>query len=194
MFGQDIAIDLGTASSDTLEIIISSDDIDLEKVLSNISFASLNIEKFKESNDAYLSNNSTLNFDNESIEVSIDNINSDKYIFIPYTYLNNMIATINDVDVEIVKTFDTFMMLELLDGENNITITYKPQLFSICAIVTVVSLIIFVVFSILNHKFKLSNKKGIVWIGFVGGCVILLAVGVLVYIKPFINFIVLLFS
>ena len=73
-----------------------------------------------------------------------------------------MVATVNNNTVEVIKAFDTFIMVEIDEGINNIEITYKPQLLLICLIVTIIAIIIFIVFSLLNKKFNIADKEVVV--------------------------------
>ena len=105
-----------------------------------------------------------------------------------------MTAEVNGKSAKVTPTLSSIMQVDLSEGENNIKITYHPQYLLLCGIVSIVALLIFVLFAFINHKFDLANKKFVVWTGFIGACVILLAVGFLVYLKPLFSFFVALFK
>ncbi len=187
--------DFGISNGETMEIIVDLEDVDAEKLQSSIEFGSMDIALFQSIHNSIEPNNaSKLSINGNSINVEINNTTSAKYALIPYTYLDNMTAVINDTDCDVMKAFGSFIMVEINKGENTISVTYQPQLFNVCLIVTLVAIALFVVFAILNRRFNIAGNKVVVWIGFVGACVILTVVGVLVFIKPFINFFVTLFS
>lgn len=86
------------------------------------------------------------------------------------------------------------MVVEIESAENEIEISYSPQLVKPCLFITIGSILVFAIFCVLNHFFKLSDKKFFIWVGTIGACVILAAVGFLVYLKPFFSTFVILFS
>lgn len=179
----------------TKEIIVdNSKGYTIEEIKNNISFACMDMAKFKDVHDNYQLSASNLKLNGDSIEITINNENNHKYAVIPYVNLKNISATLNNTNIEVNTALDTFMMVELVSGKNNIKITYEPQLVKICAIVTLSAIVVFIAFSIINKYLHISNNKFVVWVGFVGSCILLLAVGFLVYIKPFFNFCIALFS
>ena len=184
--------DLGIAENSTMEIIIEA-NADLNTVKENLSFGAFNIEKFASVHNAISTNDSTLKL-NKNIDVTLTNTENHKYALIPYTYLNNTSATVNGKDATVSKAFNNFIFVEIENGENQITVNHEPQLFKICLIATIVGILLFIAFTLLNKYFKLSNKKPIIWIGFVGACLILLTIAVVIYAKPFVEFFVILFS
>ena len=106
----------------------------------------------------------------------------------PYVNLSDMSGVLNSNNIEINTVFDTFMLIELVNGDNNIILSHTPLLIKICALVTLIAVLIFIICSIINKFFHISNSKFVVWFGFIGGCLILLIVGFLVYLKPLFNF------
>lgn len=186
-------VDLGINSESTIEITCNIEDSSLQEVKEKLSFGSFDIQTFKQVHNEKALNNSKLNFDGKSIKVSINNANNDKYLFIPYTYLKNMAGTVNEASVEVKQAFDTFMFVEIQQGQNEIVVTYKPQLLNICLIITIMALAVFIALTILGKFFKIINNNIVVWIGVGGACLILGIVGFLVFLKPFFNFLVLLF-
>ncbi len=186
-------VDLGISEENVIEFICEIEDISLEELNSKLLFGSFDIQTFKQVHNEKALNNSKLNFDGKSIKVSINNTNNDKYAFIPYTYLKNMVGNVNGDSVEIKQAFNAFMFVELQQGQNEIVVTYKPQLLTICLIITLMSLAVFVALTILSKYFKLINNNIIAWIGVGGACILLGVVSFLVFLKPFFNFIILLF-
>ncbi|MBQ9791685.1 MAG: YfhO family protein [Clostridia bacterium] len=187
-------VDLGISSTGTIELEISIDNNDGSVLEDSISFGAFDVETFKTIHNAKAENDSTLTFEGEKVKVNIDNTNDDKYLFIPYINLKNMVGQVNGKDVTVQSAFDTFIFVELEEGLNEVVVKYEPQYIKLCLIVTIAAAVVFVIFTILNKYFHLSDKKPIIWIGFVGGCVILLIVGFLVYLKPLFNFFVILLS
>lgn len=149
-----------------------------------INFSSLNVATFLNSVNDYEYNNGTITFKNSSIEVSVDNTNNYKYCFIPFTNLNNMQGTLNSETSEISLVLSTFMQVELLNGENTLVLTYKPQYIVPCLIITLISLIIFIGFSIWNKYKNITTNKFLIWFGFIGALIIAGVVVLLVYVKP----------
>lgn len=189
--------DLGIIENGNLTIAIPKNEnskLNLNKLKENIKFGAFDIETFSDLHNNLPFNESKIVRDGSQLKIEINNSLNHKYAFIPYVYLNHMTAVNNNTSTEVTNGINAFMMVELGTGENQIVISYEPQYLKLCSIVTIVALIIFIVFAILNHKFNLANKKFVIWSGFIGGCIILAAVGFLVYVKPFFNFFVILFS
>lgn len=166
-----------------------------EDIVSKLAFADFDIATFKmvyENN--FLTSNVNLETTKDKIKISFDNTTGQKYLFVPYVNLANMNATVNGKQVEVKNAFYNFMTFEIESETNNITISYSPKLVKPCLFITIGAIVLFVLFSILNAYFKLSEKKFVIWVGTIGACVILLAVGFLVYLKPFFNTFVILFK
>ena len=180
--------DLGFNETGRIEIVVEDleENLTEQNILDAFSFGAFDAELFASEHAEFATNNSIdLRLNGVSIQLQYNNTEGYAYAFVPYTYLNNMTGTNNGESVEVKTAFDGFMFVQLQDGENQITITYEPQYLKICLIVTLVAIALFVIFSGLNWKFDLASKKWIVWPGFIGACLILGVVGVLVYIKPF---------
>ncbi len=189
--------DLGVLKTSSLEIKVPksfNSMINIDTLKENLELATFDIATFRQVHESATFNSASLEIKDRTLEVKVDNAQGLKYAFIPFTYLNHMTAEINGESAKVTPTFSGFMSVELAEGENNIVIGYEPQYLKLCLIISIVALLIFIVFAILNAKFDLANKKPIVWIGFIGACAILLAVGVLVYLKPFFTFFVTLFK
>jgi len=182
--------DMGIHEEDHIEIVVEVlDDYGTEEIANLLNFGCLDIAKFQRVCNSVAVNDSTLEYDGANIKVYVDNVDGDKYALIPFVNLKNMSGIVNNRDVAVLTAFDTFMMIELDAGANKITLSHQPQLLSICAIISLVSVATFVMFIIINNFVKIGNNKVVVWIGTIGGCVILIVVGVLVYVKPLITFV-----
>jgi len=187
-------VNLGITKDVNELIVEAEDDCSIEDIKNNIKFSCMDIVKFKEVHDNYQLTTSNLKLNGNIIDITLNNDKNHKYVIIPYVNLKNMTATVNNMETDVKTALDTFMMVELKEGENTIKLSHTPQLAGICAIVTLCAIFIFVVFSLINKFFHISNNKFIVWFGFIGSCVLVLVVGFLVYLKPFFNFCVTLVS
>lgn len=166
-----------------------------EYILEKFVFAEFDIARFKtiyENN--FLTSDVSLETTKDKIKINFDNTTGQKYLFVPYVNLKNMNATVNGKGVEVKNAFYNFMVIDIDQAENEIEISYSPQLVKPCLFVTIGAILIFAIFCVLNHFFKFSDKKFFIWVGTIGACLILLAVGFLVYLKPFFNTFVILFS
>jgi hypothetical protein len=105
-----------------------------------------------------------------------------------------MKATNNNLEITVNNSLLNFMQIEINEGDNTITMSNQPQLIKPCALVSLIAIAIFIIMSILNHFFKFSENKVIIWIGVGGAVIILGVVGFLVYLKPFFNTFIVLFS
>lgn len=171
------------------------DGLSINDIMNQFEFAEFDIATFKNVYDNnFVTGSVELETTKDSVNVKVENTAGHKYVFVPYTNLANMNANVNGEDFEVKNAFENFMLVEIGEGKSEIEITYEPQLLKPCALITIVALVLFVLFSVLNHFFKLSEKKFFIWVGVVGACVILFAVGFLVYLKPFFNTFLILFS
>lgn len=196
--------DYGVNITNDVEIIIPKSDTNKDQfkknftkeyILSKMVFAEFDIARFKtiyENN--FLTSSVDLVTTQDKIKISFDNTTGQKYLFVPYVNLKNMNATLNGKDVKVENAFYNFMVVEIESAENEIEISYSPQLVKPCLFITIGSILVFAIFCVLNHFFKLSDKKFFIWVGTIGACAILAAVGFLVYLKPFFNTFVILFS
>lgn len=170
-------------------------DEEVKDIFDNIKFATFDVETFKSIHESLVNTDDVkLSINKNKLNINVNNTSNSKYLFIPYINLKNMKVTINNQSSTVSNAIFNFMQLDLNDGENVIAISNQPQLLLPCALITLVSIIVFVVCSICNHRFKFSENKVIVWIGVGGAVVILGVVGLFVYLKPFINTFVILFS
>lgn len=164
---------------------------DLSQVL---NFYSFDIDTFINTYQNFQTSDVELHITKNSLKINFNNSTNDKYLFVPFINLSNTNANINGSNYQVENALYNFMSIEIGQGQNTIEITYTPKLFKPCALITIISLIIFIIFSILNHFLNLYQKKIFIWIGTIGASLILFAVGFLVYIKPFFNTFIILFS
>lgn len=168
---------------------------EIESIVANFKVASFDVETFKETHNSYASNANSVEIEvkNSKLKVKVSNAANQKYLFVPYINLKDMKAVVKNKNVDICNAIFNYMQIEIENGESNIEISYTPQKLKLCGLVSLVALSIFVIFTILNHFFKISENKVIIWIGVGGACLILGVVGFLVYVKPFFNTFVILF-
>ncbi len=166
--------------------------LDLEILKNSLTLTYFDIETFRLVNNVV--NLSSMEFNGASLEISINNTTHEKYAFVPQTYLKNMVTTVNNETGTLSTALLGFMQVELQNGQNEITITYKPSLVLPCLIITIVSLLILIAFVILNRFFKIKSNKYVVIAGTVGACLILAIVALLVFLKPLLDFFLQLFS
>ena len=194
--------DIGYNVSDeiVLEVYKEDNKYNLKEMTSKcvsdqLCFAEFDMATFKnvyENN--FVTDDVSLEVKDDKLVLSVQNDLSNKYLFVPFINLKNMMAVNNEKGVDVENSLVNFMQVELQNGENKIQITYKQQLLKPCLIITIVAILLFVLFSVLNHFFALSNKKFVWWVGTIGACLILAVVGYMVYFKPFIETFIILFS
>ena len=178
--------DLGISKENTitLEIVDKDNKYSIENIKDAFKFSFFDINRFM----TYHNSNNILQVQlsqgESSLNIKVANDNYD-YLFVPYINLANMNGSLNGETVKVSGALNAYMQINIEEGENLIILTYQPKYVDLCLIVTLVSLLMFIVFAILNWRFNIASNKYIIWIGFIGACVVLGIVGVLVYIKPF---------
>lgn len=184
--------DLGANNGEISIKIAKNGDVNLSQLKNELKFATFDVNLFFERHNNMQFNETSLAIDGSKLKINVSNTQNHKYAFVPYTNLYDMFATNNGHKTKVCAAFDGFMMVELEAGDNNITISYKPKYIKACLIISAVAIVAFVVFILLDKKFKFLNKKTIVWLGFAGACLVLLVVGFVVYLKPFVEFFIVL--
>jgi hypothetical protein len=106
-------------------------------------------------------------------------------VFIPVTNLTGATAKINGKDAEINLALNAYIAIDLVDGENNIEITFTPMNLKMGAVVTIIMLVLLLILFVLNRFFRLTDKKWVQWVGVGIGVMIFAAIAYLVFIKPF---------
>ena len=147
-------IDLGLFENETVKISMSLSEKQ-EKDFS-IEFGLMDIEKYKQ-----------LFSYNHDIKVSIDknkiniegNVDKDTNIFLPITYDEGFTS-----NVEINRVYNTFIGVPLKKGDNSITLTFKPKLFTECLYVTIVTIILMIIGHFVSKKFDIRKIKFITFI------------------------------
>ena len=106
--------------------------------IKNIALGILDLEKY----DYFVSNygiNPDINFNRNKINITI-NVDEERILFLPITYLNGYRLTNNNVPGELFRVYDNFIGIKLNAGENNIEITYIPPGFKLGIILTVIGI------------------------------------------------------
>ncbi len=166
-----------------------------EIVQKEMKFATFDVATFKTVHEESVNSDKIeLKINQNEIEIYVNNTSNSKYLFVPYINVKDMHATNYDKEILFENSIFNFMQIAINEGNNLIKMHNKPQLIAPCLLVTLIALVIFIVMSILNHRFKISENKVIIWIGVGGAVAILGVVGFLVYLKPFFKFFVVLFS
>ena len=178
--------DLGISKENIIsfEIVDENNEYSLEDIQNAFKFSFFNVDRFISYHNNYEILQLQLIQDGKSLRIEVNNDNYN-YLFIPYINLANMNGFLNGDAVTVSGALSAYMQVNIEDGENVVVVTYQPKYVDLCLIVTLVSLLIFIIFAILNWRFNIASNKYVIWIGFIGSCVVLGAVGILVYIKPF---------
>lgn len=182
--------DFGTISN-TFFIKInknSNKNLTLKTLTQNVNIATFDMERFKTDLEGLKIVESSLKIDGDRLKVNIKNVSNDKYALVPFINLKNMSANVNGKIKPPQNIFENFMLVNLQNGENEIEITYAPQYLKLCAIISLVALFVYIIFTILNRKLSLTSKKFVLYSGFILFCVLVFVVGFLVYLKPTFDF------
>ncbi|MBR3613601.1 MAG: YfhO family protein, partial [Clostridia bacterium] len=93
----------------------------------------------------------------ENIITIETNVEKDKKIFIPITYDKNWKAILNGQQVSVQKALGGMISVELEEGYNEIKLIYTNSLIKIGAIITVISIMLFIILD--KFKDKILNLK-----------------------------------
>ena len=120
--------------------------------ISNYSFATINLEEFNKFIDENKSSVDIKQKENKLL-VNVDNKDNKESLFLPINYLNGYKCIVNGKVVKLNKVFDNFISIDVDKGKNKIELIYYPPFIKIGLIVSIISLILFILVS----KIKISN-------------------------------------
>lgn len=79
------------------------------------------------------------------------------YLFLPISYFKGMKAKINGKKVEVNKVFSTFVAIKLVEGTNNLSITFSQPGLSIGIIISLLGIVLLSLYLILLKKNKIPK-------------------------------------
>lgn len=170
-------VNLGVYRED-VNIKISSEDI-----MDTVYVADIDVEDIKNLTKVYTNNVEIINTDNK-INIKV---NSDKEgkIYVPINYENNSWSAINNnKNVNVERFLQTYIAIDVAEGENNIVLTFVPQQTSLGLKITLITIALVAILFVINIKYKFFEKKGLRNVCYYSGLVIGLAVFAYVYILP----------
>jgi len=137
---------------------------------------------------------------NEKIDTNIKynrnqisvNLESDdtKILFLPINYNEGYKATNNGKDVEVLKIYDNYIGIKLSEGTNDIKITFIPQGFIPCLIISLITLVLTIILIKTNLYEKILNIKTLSNLAYYIYLVIYLGVVLVIYIGLTLAFII----
>lgn len=142
-------INLGIHSNEKVKVTIY---LKKDTCISNYSFATINLEEFNKFIDENKSSVDIKQKGNKLL-VNVDNKDNKESLFLPINYLNGYKCIVNGKVVKLNKVFDNFISIDVDKGKNKIELIYYPPFIKIGLIVSIVSLILFILVS----KIKISN-------------------------------------
>lgn len=122
---------------------------------SKLVFKTFEIDKYEEA-CRYISNN-LLNVDNKSNHLLSGKVNVTKdktTLFTTIPYEKGFTIKVDGKEVKPIKIFDTFIGLELTEGEHDITIDYVSYGFKTGAIISTSTLLILIVYTLIRKERK----------------------------------------
>ena len=114
------------------------------------------------------------------------NLEEDTHILIPTNYDPNFIIKVNGEVVDYKCNLYNMISIDLKKGNNVIEIELNQKWLKYGIILTVVSLVVFLILYFINKKFRFLNCKIIVWPLFIIACLIFAALIIKVYILSWI--------
>lgn len=146
------------------------------------------VATIKVSNIATLASENTnevkVEYKDEQVIVNV-NSNKEGKLYIPINYENDSwSATNNDKVVEVNRFLQSYLCVEVNEGENNIVLTFTPQKSDLGLKLTLITLVLVAILFAINIKFKFFNKKGVVVVTYILGAVIGVAIGAYIYLIP----------
>ena len=87
-----------------------------------------------------------------SIVGTADAEDGESYLFLPLNYAEGYTAEVNGKKAEISRVFDSFLAVKLEKGANEVRVTYVPTGFQLGAVLSLLGVLLFVLFSVFLRK------------------------------------------
>lgn len=180
-------LNLGIFENSQINIkLILSDEI-TEDTINSIQIAKLNVNKLKELSEKNIFEEN-ININANKFTVKLNNNSENSALFIPIIYDDGWKCKINNKEVIINRALDGFMSVDLEQGENNIQFVFIPSYFEIAEKITIITLIIFILYEILNKCLNIDKKINLLYkIGYVLYLLVFVVFLYKIYILPIIN-------
>ena len=126
----------------------------------NLMFATVSLEKFENWVNNYKEESSKeIRIEGNKIKIKVTNAKAGQKLFLPITYDEGWTGTNNGKTENIDRTFNTYMSLELKEGENEIELTFIPAKMKLGIEFSIITLIVILIYTF-GIK-KIIKKDGI---------------------------------
>lgn len=144
-------LDLGTYKNQTVTI-----DLFTEKIPKNILIGVLDIEKYNQIFEEYKSD-INITVQNDTIKIT-GNSDEDTNLFIPINYDKGWsLSNHSNQQTEIKRVYNSFIGLEIEKGEVDIELKFRPALYKIGVIISLISFILLFIVSYIKTKIEKSK-------------------------------------
>lgn len=116
----------------------------------------------------------------------ITNSNDKTHLLVPITYNEGWKALVNNKEVNIEKYATNYMNIPLEEGRNIIELHFEPPMFKTSILISIISLLVFVIITLLNKKYKIDDIKLFQYFFTTIGIILYVVFIMFIYIKPFI--------
>ena len=176
-------LDLGYfENSTTVEIEFESQ----EEKLENIQIGMLDIEKY---NQMFKENQNDINVEIKGNKIKINgNVDSQTKLFLPINYSKGWRTIKGEAQIE--EAYNVFIGISLQEGNNEIELEFRPELFDISVKISLATILIMIIAYFVNKKFDIRNVKAVMIIFWALGIVIYIAAVFKVYIMSIVQTII----
>lgn len=151
---------LGTYNKENIDVRIEFDDVLFLKQ-AEISFAQLDLNKMEALCESYADQKSEVEYTNDSLTVKFNATATKNYAILPVIYSKNWQVTLNGKTVKATEIAGLFTGVKVHAGENTITMTFVPKGRKEGRLISLATLLILLVFLIINHFKKIPIWKGL---------------------------------
>lgn len=116
----------------------------------------------------------------------ITNSNDRTHLLVPITYNEGWQVLVNNKEVEVEKYATSYMNIPLEEGRNIIELHFEPPMFKTSILISIMALLIFIIMTLLNKKYKIDEIKLFQYIFTIVGGLLYIIFIIFIYIKPFI--------
>ncbi len=179
-------LDLGIFENETVNLKIQfKEDMGLD----HITVGVMDLEKYENFiKEEKIDTNMRYYRNQVSAQVSVEEEN--KILFLPINYNEGYRATNNGKRVEVIKLYDNFIGIPLQQGENQIEISFVPNGFVPCIIISIVALIFTIILFQTNSYSKILEQKTLANVAYYFYLAVYLGMIIIVYVGLTIIFII----
>ena len=184
---QNSIVQLGTYSNESVTVKIES-----EESLDKVEFATVSLDDIKQFTEE-MNNNTSVKVDGNKVTIKVDSTKEGK-LYIPINFEDSSwTSTVNGEEKEVSRFMETYLSVDVEQGNNEIVLKFTPKMFGIGVKLTILSIVTLLILWLLDFKVKWFTRKWIIIPTGILGIVLGVVLGGYIYIGTMISWLLSLF-